>query len=84
MHVCAVCVRASSVSTLHAECPLYDDWRIEGSAEFHNTFSPCSSRIAHPWPATTSAPLTRFKSANGLRGATGKHGECVGAVIASV
>lgn len=78
VHVCACMCACASVSAQCAECPLYDDWSIEGSAEFRSTFSPCSSRIAHPWPATTSAPRTCFRSANGLRGATGKHRECVG------
>lgn len=48
----AACVR---VSIECAECPLYDDRGIEGSAEFHCAFSffyplapPRSSRIAHP------------------------------------
>lgn len=35
-------------------------------------FPPCSSRITHPWPATTSAPRTCFSSANDLQRASGK------------
>lgn len=84
VHVCAVCVCTWLSRLKCAECPLYDGRSIEGSAEFHGAFSPCSSRIAHPWPATTSAPRTHFRRANGSQGATGKHRECVGAVIASV
>lgn len=62
-------------------------WRLEYWGKCwipQHFFSPCSSRIAPPWPATTSAPQTCFRSANGLLGATGKRGECVGAVITSV
>ena len=81
----SLCVHVYAVSRLKcAVCPLYDGWSIEGSAEFHSTLSPCSSRITHHWPVTTSDPQTCFRSANGLKRATRKHRECVGAVTGSV
>lgn len=48
----AACVR---VSIECAECPLYDDWGIEGSAEFHCAFS----FFTPPLLITHCTPLTR-------------------------
>lgn len=73
----AACVR---VSIECAECPLYDDRGIEGSAEFHCAFSffisppPRSSRIAQPRP---QCKWLREQP-------PGKYHECAGAVIVSV
>ena len=84
VHVCTVCQRTRVSRLKCAECPLYDGRGIEGSAEFHCTFSPCSSRITHPWPATLSAARTCFRSVNRSQEATRKPRECVGGVIARV
>lgn len=65
----AACVR---VSIECAECPLYDDWGIEGSAEFHCAFSFFSTNpppaLAHHVLHTLDPPLhrPRFRSANGF------------------
>lgn len=80
----SLCVHAWVSQLNVAARPLCDSWSIEGSVEFRSAFSPRSSRIAHPWPATTSAPVTCFRSANGLLGATEKRSESVRAVITSV
>lgn len=65
MHLC-VCVSGKT-----GACSLYDGGSIEGSAEFHSTFTP--SLIAyHTSPTTghTVAHRTCFVSANSLLGAT--------------
>lgn len=75
----------ANVSTQCAECPLYDDWSIEGSAEFHSTFFPLAHHVLHTLDLPLHQPLGLVLGVQmACKERPGKHRECVGAVIVSV
>lgn len=67
--LCAcMCATVSNVQNV----PHMRDWGIKGSAEFHSTFFPLAHHVLHTLDLPQDPVSTRFRSANGWLGASGK------------